>query len=205
MELGGKCPSIVLDDAKLDQAAELCAKGAMMNHGQVCFSTERIIVHEKVAEEFKKLVTKAFESNAAIAGSAVTEGIATHAHDVLVDAKNHGAEFLVGGPEWVNGDRKTSLKPALVLHPKKDARIKDEETFGPSASLYVVASDEEAIDLANDSSYGLNACVHTSNMERGLKMSKELEYGQVHINSITVYTAASECYEEPLFCRSLLY
>lgn len=207
MELGGKCPAIVLDDANLEQAAELCAKGALMNHGQICFSTERIIVHKKVAADFKKHVVEAFKKNSPIAGSGVTDGIVAHAHEVLLDAQKHGAEFLVGGPEYVNGDSKASLKPSLIFQPNKDARIRDEETFGPSASLYEVSSDEEAIDVANDSSYGkaspvrhfckyslssgLNACVHTTNMERGLKMAKELEYGQVHINSISVYTAAT--------------
>ena len=159
MELGGKCPAIVLDDANLEQAADLCAKGALMHHGQICFSTERIIVHKSVSEEFKKLIKAAYEKNSSISGQGVTEGIVAHAHDVLIDAQNQGAEFLIGGPEYVNRDSKASLKPSLIFQPSKDARIRDEETFGPSASMYEVSSDEEAINLANDSSYGMSLTI----------------------------------------------
>lgn len=130
MELGGKCPSIVLDDADLEQAAELCAKGAIIHHGQVCFSTERIIVQERVAEKFKSLLAKAITDNAGMAGAAVSEGIAAHAHEVHKDAQEKGLKYLVGGPEYLNGDSKVSLKPSIILEPKDDARIVDEETFG---------------------------------------------------------------------------
>ena len=101
-----------------------------MHHGQVCFSTERIIVHEKIAEQFKKMLAQAFEKNAPMAGSAVSEGIAAHAHDVLADAQKQGLDFLVGGPEYVNGDHKVALRPSVILEPKGEARILDEETFG---------------------------------------------------------------------------
>ena len=188
MELGGKCPAIVLDDADLEQAVDLCAKGAIIHHGQVCFSTERIIVHEKIATKFKELLIKATKDNSGIAGSAVSENIAAHAYDIHKDAQVKGLEYLVGRPKYLDGDTKASLKPSIILEPKNDARIIDEETFGPSASLYVVESDEAAISRANDSEYGLNACIHTRDLARGLQVARELEYGQVHINSMTVFT-----------------
>ena len=130
MELGGKCPAIVLDDADLEQAADLCAKGAIIHHGQVCFSTERIIVHQSVADRFKDLLAKAVNDSAGIAGSGVTKGIVSHAYDVHQDAQAKGLEYLVGGPEYIDGDSKASLKPSIVLEPKNGARIVDEETFG---------------------------------------------------------------------------
>ncbi|KAF2475552.1 ALDH-like protein [Lindgomyces ingoldianus] len=185
MELGGKCPAIVLDDAELEEAAKLCALGAVLHHGQICFSTERIIVHRAVAEQFQELLIKAMQGISGQAGAAVTEGIARHAEDVLKDSQAKGDKFLVGGVEH-NGP--LSLKPTIVLEPK-DSRIVDEETFGPSASLYVVQNDEAAIELANRSAYGLNATIWSTNMERALRMARELEYGQVHINSISVYTS----------------
>ncbi|KAF2683164.1 aldehyde dehydrogenase [Lentithecium fluviatile CBS 122367] len=184
LELGGKCPAIVLDDAGLEQAASMCALGAVLHHGQICFSTERIIVHEKVADAFQRLLVKAMEDGGSHAGSAVSESIAQHATDVLKDAETSGDKFLIGGPS----SNRLSLQPALVLNPK-DSRIVDEETFGPSASLYIVSSDAAAIELANRSAYGLNAAIWSTNMERALNMSRELEYGQVHINSISVYTS----------------
>ncbi|KAF2024160.1 salicylaldehyde dehydrogenase [Setomelanomma holmii] len=186
LELGGKCPAIVLDDADLEEAAKLCAMGAVLHHGQICFSTERIIVHEKVAEDFQRLLVKAMQHAGGHAGSAVTKSIARHANEVLQDAKATGQTIILGGPSSASND--LGLKPTIVLNPR-DARIVDEETFGPSASLYVVPSDAAAIELANRSAYGLNATIWSSSMERALKMSRELEYGQVHINSISVYTS----------------
>jgi acyl-CoA reductase-like NAD-dependent aldehyde dehydrogenase len=184
MELGGKGPAVVLDDADLDEAAKLAAMGAVVNHGQICFSTERIIVQESVAEKFQQLLVKAMESAGSHAGCAVSPAIGRHANDVLRDAESAGDKFLMGGPS----DSDVRLRPTIVLNPST-SRIVDEETFGPSASLYVVSSDEAAIELANRSAYGLNATIWSTNMERALKMSRELEYGQVHINSISVYTS----------------
>jgi acyl-CoA reductase-like NAD-dependent aldehyde dehydrogenase len=185
MELGGKCPAIVLDDADLHEAAKQCALGAVLHCGQICFSTERIIVHAAIAEKFQELLLSAMENTEGVTGSAVSESIAQHAVDVLKDSETNGDRFLVGG---VDATKPLSLKPTIVLNPK-DSRIVDEETFGPSASLYIVPSDTAAIELANRSAYGLNATIWSSNMERALNMSRELEYGQVHINSISVYTS----------------
>ncbi|KAF2110815.1 Aldehyde/histidinol dehydrogenase [Lophiotrema nucula] len=187
MELGGKGPAIVLDDADLEEAAKFCAMGTVLNHGQICFSTERIIVHAGVAEKFQQLLVKTMEGLGEVAGSAVSESIAQHAQDVLKDSEAKGDSFLVGGVDY---SKPLSLKPTIVLEPK-DSRIVDEETFGPSASLYVVEDDAAAIERANRTSYGLNATIWSTNMERALNMSKELEYGQVHVNSISAYTSAT--------------
>ncbi|KAH7115927.1 Aldehyde/histidinol dehydrogenase [Dendryphion nanum] len=185
MELGGKCPAIVLDDADLEEAAKLCATGALIHHGQICFSTERIIVLEPVAEKFQNLLVEAMKDVGEHVGSAVNKDIARHAIDVLQDSEVKGDTFLLGSADSYTPH---SLKPTLVLNPR-DSRIVDEETFGPSASLYVVPDDAAAIALANRSAYGLNATIWSTNMERALLMSRELEYGQVHINSISVYTS----------------
>ncbi|KAL6705006.1 hypothetical protein ACN47E_007409 [Coniothyrium glycines] len=191
MELGGKCPALVLEDADLAEAAKQCAMGAVVNHGQICFSTERIIVLEAAAAQFQELLVaemKALgEQNAC--GSAVSTAIAAHARDVIRDAHDNGEEMLVGDPD-INTTR-ASLSPTLVLNPTPSSRILDEETFGPSASLYTVASDADAIALANRSAYGLNATVWTRDMNRFMKIARELEYGQVHANSISVYTSAT--------------
>ena len=188
MELGGKCPAIVLDDADLPKAAALCAKGAVLHHGQICFSTERIIVQRSVAPQFQDLLVKVVSSEQG--GTAVHAGIAERAQSVLQEAKDKGNQFLVGGPEMAV---KNGLRPSIVLveptTAKDDLKIVDEETFGPSASLYIVEDDAAAVQLANRSAYGLNATIHSKNMERALKMGRELEYGQVHVNSISVFTS----------------
>lgn len=188
MELGGKCPAIVLDDANLPKAAGMCARGAVMNHGQICFGTERIIVLRSVADEFIKLLVKQIEQ--ASGGTAVNERIAQNALNILKDAKEKGAKFLIGGAEMAG---KNSVAPALVqIDPKTKVaamRLVDEESFSPSASVYVVEEEEEAIAVANRSAYGLNAAIHTSSLERAIKMGRELEYGQIHTNCPTVYTS----------------
>ncbi|KAF2439469.1 salicylaldehyde dehydrogenase [Karstenula rhodostoma CBS 690.94] len=184
MELGGKGPAIVLDDADLEEAAKLAAMGAVVNHGQICFSTERIIVHAAVAEKFQQLLIKAMDSAGSHAGCAVSPAIGKHANDMLRDAESAGESFLMGGPS----DSDIRLRPTIVLNPST-SRIVDEETFGPSASLYIASSDDAAINIANGSAYGLNATIWSTDMERALKMSRELEYGQVHVNSISVYTS----------------
>ncbi|KAJ5998942.1 ALDH-like protein [Penicillium sp. IBT 35674x] len=193
MELGGKCPAIVLDDADIPKAAEMCARGAFLHHGQICFSTERIIVQKSIAEEFTAALVKSAELLTAhgIAGRAVTEGIALHAFEVLQDATSNGCRLVFGDVAHTKKGP-TSLQPVIVaVDPKtpKSVRIVDEESFGPSASLYIVDTDEEAINLANQSAYGLNASIHTKDMERGLKLGRELEYGQVHLNFVTLYTS----------------
>lgn len=188
MELGGKCPAVVLDDANLQKAAVLCTKGATLHHGQICFSTERIIVQKSVAKQFQEMLVTQFANEQG--GTAVHSGIAEKAQAILLDAKDKGSEFLIGGPEMVV---KNGVKPSIVVvNPKtkrEDLKIVDEETFGPSASLYIVEDDAEAVRVANASAYGLNATIHSSNMERAVKIGRELEYGQVHINSISVFTS----------------
>lgn len=193
MELGGKCPAIVLDDADIPKAAEMCARGAFLHHGQICFSTERIIVQRSIAEKFTAALVTAAESLTAhgIAGRAVTKGIAQHAFEVLQDATSGGCRLVFGNIAYTN-ESSTSLQPAIVavdLETPKSIRIVDEESFGSSSSLYIVDTEEEAIVLANKSAYGLNASIHTKDMERGLRLGRNLEYGQVHLNFATLYTS----------------
>jgi acyl-CoA reductase-like NAD-dependent aldehyde dehydrogenase len=198
MELGGKSAAIVLDDANLKQAAALCIKGgefstinhynveanvrtAFLHHGQICFSTERIIVQEKVASQFQELLKQ--EAVEASGGNGVTLQMVKNSNDKLLEAQEKGAKFLVGGPSF---DGKTpSLKPTILTGVTQAMKIFDEESFGPSVSLYVVKNDQEAIDLVNVSEYGLNAAVHSTNMERAINVARALEVRQCHINNIT--------------------
>ena len=79
----------------------------------------------------------------------------------------------------------TSLKPTIVAKVSRDARIRDEETFGPSVSVYIAEDDDDAIAIANDSTYGLSAAVHSGSWEHAYRVARQLEYGQVHINNMT--------------------
>lgn len=192
LELGGKGPALILEDADLNEAAKQCALGAVLHHGQICFSTERIIVLESIFPQFRDLLIEVMKAlgEKGVAGSAVSVDIANHAREVIRDAEENGAEVLIGGADD-EPSGSTSLTPTVVLNPPPESRIYDEETFGPSVSLHTVKTDEEAIKLANASSYGLNATVWTKDMARFMRISRELEYGQVHANSISVYTSAT--------------
>ena len=113
--------------------------------------------------------------------------IASGANDKLLDAQSKGAVFLIGGPGYHGSDRQTGLKPTIVTGVTPEMAIWEEETFGPSASLYTFTDDEDAVAMANKSVYGLNAAIHTTNMERAIDMARKLEVGQVHINNLTEY------------------
>jgi acyl-CoA reductase-like NAD-dependent aldehyde dehydrogenase len=191
MELGGKGPALVLKDADLKRAAKLCALGAFLHHGQICMSTDRIIVVREVADEFSKyLVEEVKHGYSEGVGFAVSPSIAKHAQLLLDEASKQGATYLVGDNRAL-GDTGASLNPTIVTGVKSTDRLYDEETFGPSASLYVVEDEAQAIKLANESSYGLNAAVHSRDVFSALRVARQLEYGQVNVNTITEFDEAS--------------
>ena len=110
--------------------------------------------------------------------------IVQKAHDSLVDAKEKGATFLVGGPTYAGN---AELVPTIVQNVTENMTIFDNETFGPSSSLYVAENEDEAIRMANNSRYGLNAAIHTTNMQRAIRVGRRLEFGQVHVNNMTTH------------------
>ncbi|KIY02451.1 uncharacterized protein Z520_02590 [Fonsecaea multimorphosa CBS 102226] len=182
MELGDQSPAIVLEDADLKAAVKNCVQATIAHHGQICFGTERIIVHEKVAQEFSQLLIEATKSIPS-AGHAITAEGAKRAHDILEEAVADGAQFLVGSANYTG---RASLEPSILTHVNSKSRLSREESFAPSASLYVVKSDEEAVTLANNTPYGLSASVFTRNHAKGLALARDLEFGQVQINSHTM-------------------
>ena len=187
MELGGKCPAVVLKDADVKMAAKACAEGAFLHHGQVCMSTERIIVERKIADALKGALTRYIEQTFADGtGFAVTTAAAARTRELVHDAYQNGASYLVGQNKWM-GESKTSVEPTVLTGVNAKHRIYHEESFGPNCSLYVVDSEEEAIELANDSDYGLNASVHSRDILAALRVAKQIECGQVHVGTITEY------------------
>ncbi|CAI7637482.1 unnamed protein product [Penicillium pancosmium] len=158
MELGGKCASIILDDCELEDAAEKCLIGDQF-----------IQLLKRGAAEWPT-------------GKGVNREVVQKSCDKLLDADEKGAQFLTGGPSYAS---ELSLQPTILMETTKEMKLWDEETFGPSVSLFVVDTDCEAIELANDSSYGLNAAIHTSNMQRAIDIARKLEVAQVHVNALT--------------------
>lgn len=155
---------------------------AVLHHGQICFSTERIIVLEEVAGKFIELLKQKAAGFAP--GSGVSEAVVRKAYERLVEAEEKGARFLCGGPKYATH---AGLVPTILTGVTEDMSIFDTETFGPSVSLYIARDEEHAIELANNSAFGLNGSIHTSSMYRATAVARRLEFGQIHVNSLTTY------------------
>jgi acyl-CoA reductase-like NAD-dependent aldehyde dehydrogenase len=190
MELGGKAPSIVCSDANLQTAGLQCALGAFLHAGQICMSTERIIVHRSVVEPFKEALKGAVEqvfggANAEPPILVNTPPVAKN-KKLLKNALEHGAKVVYGNADD-EIESKTRMRPVVIENVSKEADIYYTESFGPTVSIYVVDSDEEAVAMANDTDYGLSSAVFTEDLRRGLSIAKRIESGAVHINSMSVH------------------
>ena len=190
MELGGKAPTIVCEDADVEKAALGCALGSFLHSGQICMSTERILVHKDIApkfrEAFKATVKAVFDNEGQDAPILVSSPPVEKNKKLVQDAVGKGAKVLYGD-EKANEDSKTQMRPIVIENVKQDMDIYHTESFGPTVALYIVESDEEAIKIANDTDYGLSASVYTEDLRRGMKIAKQIESGAVHINNMTVH------------------
>jgi benzaldehyde dehydrogenase (NAD) len=193
LELGGKAPLLVLDDADLDEAVKAAAFGAFMNQGQICMSTERIIVMDGVAEAFvkafkAKVATMATgnprEGNTPL-GAVVDLKTVRHLAGLVADALAKGAEQINGG------DSDGVLMRATVMDKVSPAmKLFREESFGPIVAITRARDEAHAIELANDTEYGLSASVFTKDIARGLRVAKLIKSGMCHINGPTVHDEA---------------
>ncbi|MEE4947238.1 aldehyde dehydrogenase [Pseudomonas alliivorans] len=193
LELGGKAPFLVLDDADLDAAVEAAAFGAYFNQGQICMSTERLIVDRKVADAFvSKLVAKigtlragAPDNSTSVLGSLVDAGAGTRIKALIDDAVGQGARMIAGGQ--LQG---SILQPTLLDDVTDSMRLYREESFGPVAVMIRGDGDEELLRLANDSEFGLSAAIFSRNTARALALAQRVESGICHINGPTVHDEA---------------
>jgi len=188
LELGGKAPLIVLDDADIDAAVNAAVFGCFMNQGQICMSTERMIVDEKVADEFAgKLAARAAALPAGnpreqvVLGGLATPGAGEKMDGLIADAKAKGAKILAGG------NRKGAVQEATVLDGvTPQMRIYQEESFGPVKPIIRVNGDDAAVKVANDTEYGLSAAVFSRDIRRAMAIAERIESGICHINGPTV-------------------
>jgi acyl-CoA reductase-like NAD-dependent aldehyde dehydrogenase len=188
LELGGKAPLVVLDDADLDAAVAAAGFGAFMNQGQICMSTERIVADAfvaKLAAKAGSLVAGDPRRGQAPLGSLIGLDAVSRIQALISDAVAKGAKVVAGGRS--DG----TLMPATVVdHVTAAMRIYGEESFGPVVSVVRVNGTDEAVRIANDTEYGLSAAVFGRDIARALDVAKRIESGICHINGPTVHDEA---------------
>ncbi len=197
LELGGKDPMIVCADADLERAANGAVYGAFTNSGQVCVSTERVYVVDEVADEFiGKVVDKTAELRQGTGGEADVGAIIFEKQLEVIeshveDARAKGAKILTGGRRNPNFDG-LFYEPTVLTGVDHDMVIMREETFGPVLPIMRVRDEEEALRLANDSPYGLNANVWTKNKHRGTELARAIESGSAVVNDCMLTYGVTE-------------
>lgn len=193
LELGGKSPNIILDDADFSKAIPLAISAAFMNNGQACIAGTRLLIPESKLDE-TKLIIKEILANIEVGDpknitTAVGPMVSTkqfqRVQDYIQIGINEGAEILAGGlgkPEGLqNGN---FVKPTVFINANNQMRIAREEIFGPVLTVITYKTDEEAIEIANDTTYGLQAYVSSANNERAHKIASQINAGRVQINGI---------------------
>ncbi|WP_113170008.1 aldehyde dehydrogenase [Agrobacterium sp. fls2-241-TYG-188a] len=192
LELGGKAPLIVLDDADIDGAVNAAIFGAFMHQGQICMSTERIIVQDAIADEFvAKLAARASQLPAGdprghvVLGSLISSEAADRMESLIADATAKGAKLVAGGKRTG-----TVVEATLLDHVKPDMKVYSDESFGPVKPIIRVSNDEEALRVANDTEYGLSSAIFSQNIKRAMEMSARIESGICHINGPTLHDEA---------------
>jgi acyl-CoA reductase-like NAD-dependent aldehyde dehydrogenase len=198
LELGGKSPFVVLDDADVDGAVNAAVFGAFLYQGQICMSTERFVVDETLADEFvSKFVARAkalvaadpVDNPGCVIGPMVSASSGPRINALIEDAMAQGATLSTGG--LADG---ATMPATIVDHVTSKMKIYDEETFGPVTTIVRVRGAEEAVRVANDSAYGLAAAVFGGDIVRALDVAKRIDCGHVHINGSTVQNEAQAPY-----------
>ncbi|MBW8786434.1 MAG: aldehyde dehydrogenase [Rhizobium leguminosarum] len=192
LELGGKAPLVILDDADIDGAVNAATFGAFMHQGQICMSTERIIVDETIADQFvAKLAARASQLPAGdprghvVLGSLISLDAAKKMEELIADATAKGAKLVAGGKR--SG---TVVEATLLDHVTPEMRVYAEESFGPVKPIIRVSGEEEAVRIANDTEYGLSSAVFSRNVQRAMAVAARIESGICHINGPTVHDEA---------------
>ena len=190
LELGGSDPFIVLADADLDRAVEIGVKGRVQNNGQSCIAAKRFIVEASVADAFTERFVRAFEN--LIVGDPMEEGtdigpmaradLRDEVHDQVERAVSDGAEILTGGEKL---DRTGYFyAPTVLGNVERGTVAFEEEIFGPVASIVVAQDADEAVDLANDTSFGLGGAVFTEDIKKGESVARRLDCGCAFVNQM---------------------
>ena len=189
LELGGKAPAIVMNDADLDLAVKAIVSSRVINTGQVCNCAERLYVQEGVYDEFVTRLTEAFrqvkvgdpaEQATLDMGPLITRAALERVEQKVANAVEQGAKVEIGGKRI--GDRGFFYEPTLLTNVRADMAVMKEETFGPVLPVMAFSTLDEAIALANDSEYGLTSSIFTRDLNVTMKALKGLKFGETYVN-----------------------
>jgi len=195
MELGGNAPFIVFDDADIDAAVQGAIQSKYRNAGQTCVCTNRFLVQDGVYDEFAEKLSAAVSEmkvgdgmdEGVTQGPLIDEKAVLKVEEHISDAVSNGARVLVGGARHELGG--SFFQPTLMVDVSSNMLVAHEETFGPVAPLFRFETEEQAIEMANDTEFGLAAYFYSQNLGRVWRVSEHLEYGMVGINSGIISTA----------------
>jgi len=187
LELGGKAPAIVLEDCDFDLAVKEVVIGSLKYSGQRCDAISRVLVVESIADKFVNAILEEVKKwkfgdprdPETKVGPLISESAAKKVEELVKDAVQKGAKILYGGKRYELG----YFEPTVLDFVNRDMRIAWEETFGPVITIIRVKDFEEAIKLANESEYGLDACIFTKDIDKALDAAQRIEAGSVHINA----------------------
>ncbi|KAL6181520.1 hypothetical protein ACLB2K_048175 [Fragaria x ananassa] len=190
LELGGKSPIVVFDDVDIDKAAEWTAFGIFWTNGQICSATSRLILHESIASKFLERlaewcknikISDPLEKGCRL-GPLVSQGQYEKILKFISTAKSEGAKVLCGGVRPEHLKKGYYVEPTVITDVTNSMQIWKEEVFGPVLCVKIFSSEEEAIELANDTQFGLGAAVISNDLERCERVSKAFQAGIVWIN-----------------------
>ena len=188
LELGGKDPMIICEDANIDRAVNGAVWGGMSNAGQTCISVERIFVHENIKGEFVKKISEKIKKlsagnskNSEVGSISVEAGLEKIKSQIKNEKK--ASEIIQGG----NDKNGLYFPPTVVIDPEFNGELMQDETFGPVVSITSFKTEEEAINLANSTGYGLSASVFSANKSKGKKIASQIRAGSVAINDVMTH------------------
>jgi len=189
LELGGKSPCVIFNDADFETAVAQASQGFLLNSGQICAASSRTYVQEDIAEQFTKALKARFEGFVGAMGDPSNDStflgpLADRAQFERVmnflEIGKQDSKILTGGGR--HGDKGNFIEPTIFVEPAMSSKIYTDEIFGPVLVLKTFKTEEEVIELANNTNYGLAAYLHTADITRALRVSAALQAGSVYIN-----------------------
>ncbi|UJL45366.1 aldehyde dehydrogenase [Virgibacillus sp. NKC19-16] len=190
LELGGKAPAIVTENADIDLAVESIKTSRLANNGQACTNAERIYVQESIADTFIEKLKEAFEntsiadpreSESADMGPLISQDRLEEVENMVREAVSAGGEIVTGGNR-PSMDKGYFLEPTIIKNVKQDSKIIQEEIFGPVIPVMTFKTLNEAIEYGNDTEYGLSSSVYTDDLHEAMRVVNELKFGETYVN-----------------------